>query len=47
MEKLSKIQKIIWNIMDEIKPFLNDNDIEYYMLGGTLLGAVRHQGFIP
>lgn len=47
MEKLSKIQKTIWNIMDEIKPFLNDNDIEYYMLGGTLLGAVRHQGFIP
>lgn len=47
MENLSKIQKIIWNIMDEIKPFLNDNNIEYYMLGGTLLGAVRHQGFIP
>lgn len=47
MEDLSKIQKIIWNIMIEIKPFLSENHIEYYMLGGTLLGAVRHQGFIP
>ena len=50
MEKrknFSEIQKIIWKIMGEIKPFLDNNHIEYYMLGGTLLGAVRHGGFIP
>ncbi len=46
-EELSKVQNIIWEIMKELKEYLEENHIEYYMLGGTLLGAVRHQGFIP
>ena len=31
-------------ILDRI---CRQNDIPYYMLGGTMLGAIRHGGFIP
>ena len=44
---LSKVQEIIWDIMKEIKPIIEEGKYEYYMLGGTFLGAIRHKGFIP
>lgn len=34
-------------MMDEIDVFCKDNGISYFLIGGTLLGAVRHKGFIP
>ena len=43
----SEIQNIIWDIVKVIKPFLDENNIRYYIIGGTLLGAIRHKGFIP
>ena len=46
-KKLSEVQTIIWKIMNYLKKYLEENNITYYMLGGTLLGAVRHKGFIP
>lgn len=45
--ELSEVQHLIWDMMKVVKSFLDENHIEYYMLGGTLLGAVRHKGFIP
>ena len=27
--------------------FCRNNNLQYYLLGGTMLGAARHQGFIP
>lgn len=45
--QLSEVQTIIWNIMNDLKPIIEEEHYIYFMLGGTLLGAVRHKGFIP
>ena len=31
----------------ELDSFCNKHDVTYYLMGGTALGAIRHQGFIP
>lgn len=40
-------KQILLKIMDEIHDFCINNNITYYLVGGTLLGAIRHKGFIP
>jgi lipopolysaccharide cholinephosphotransferase len=34
-------------MLSEFHDFCVENDLTYYMVGGTLLGAVREKGFIP
>lgn len=43
----SDIKTIQLRIMDEIDKFCRKNKIDYYLSGGTLIGAVRHKGYIP
>lgn len=46
-EELQKLQRVELNTVKEVLKVLEAHQIRYFMLGGTLLGAVRHKGFIP
>ena len=45
--QLPRLQKHLFGMMKEIHQTLTTNHIRYYMISGSLLGAVRHRGFIP
>lgn len=44
---LKKQQKIQLEMLVDFDTFCKDHGLRYYMFYGTLLGAVRHKGFIP
>lgn len=46
-DQLQKIHTLELKIALEIKRICEKNDIRYFLTAGTLLGAVRHGGFIP
>ncbi len=46
-EKLRHLQLVILSIAKDIERVCNDNGITYFLFGGTALGAIRHNGFIP
>ena len=46
-EYTRKLQLKLLDIMQIFHEVCLKHNITYYMLGGTMLGAVRHKGFIP
>ena len=46
-EELRKLQLIELDMLQELKRICEKHKIKYYIIGGTLLGAKRHGGFIP
>lgn len=46
-EILSKLQKIELDIFKDFKTLCEKHGLQYFGIGGTCIGVLRHQGFIP
>lgn len=44
---VEEVRKAQVEMLDTFVDFCEKNGLTYYLSGGTLLGAVRHKGFIP
>lgn len=44
---MNEVQQKILEIFIEIDKICKKHNLRYYAIGGTCIGAVRHQGFIP
>lgn len=42
-----EVKQVVFAILVEYARFCKDNNLCFYLSGGTLLGAIRHKGFIP
>ena len=47
MSTIDLLHQVDMDIVRAVVKICDDHDLKYYMLGGTMLGAVRHGGFIP
>ena len=43
----AEIRRLQLDLLDALRAFCDQNGLTYYLSGGTLLGAVRHRGYIP
>ncbi|MBP3198576.1 MAG: LicD family protein [Butyrivibrio sp.] len=46
-ETVKKMQSVVFDIICDIDDFCREHEITYFLSGGSVLGAVRHHGFIP
>ena len=44
---IHETQSILLSVMIDFDAFCRKEGLAYYMIGGTMLGAYRHKGFIP
>ncbi len=46
-ETTREMQKYILDILLAIDKVCREHNLDYYLIAGTMLGAVRHKGFVP
>jgi lipopolysaccharide cholinephosphotransferase len=46
-ETKKEMQKVLLDILLAIDVVCKEHQLKYYLIAGTMLGAVRHNGFIP
>lgn len=44
---MNKLQGVLCQLLKKVVDILDSNEIEYWLAYGSVLGAVRHNGFIP
>ena len=44
---IGEVHQILLGIAKEFDRICRENNIRYMMLGGSMIGAIRHKGFIP
>lgn len=44
---VEEVKHIELDILKSVREYCDNNGIRYYLCGGTLIGAIRHGGFIP
>ena len=47
MNELKHLQNVILMMVKDIDEICRNNHIDYFLAGGSALGAIRHSGFIP
>ncbi len=47
LEQIKQVHKPMVDILIHVDKICRKNDLKYWLDSGTLLGAVRHKGFIP
>lgn len=47
MDESKELKQKLLNMLKWFHAFCKEHGLRYYALGGTMLGAVRHKGFIP
>lgn len=47
MTNMDKLHQVDMKMLKEVVSICDRHKLIYFMLGGTMLGAIRHKGFIP